>query len=210
MRLLTRLSLKSGAVVVFAALLVTAGGVFAVTQLKQELIPSIELPVLAVVTPYPGATPDVVESELTTPVEDALRGVPGLESTLSSSTDGVSLVALQFGFGVDIGDVRQRVSAAVEQLRARLPEGARDSTVREFSFDQFPVIAYAISSDLPAAELAARLERTAVPALAGIEGVSSVELLGAGDRVVQLSLRPQALARAGLTVADVATAISSS
>jgi HAE1 family hydrophobic/amphiphilic exporter-1 len=209
-RLLTRLSLKSGAVVVFAALLVTAGGVFAVTQLKQELIPSIELPVLAVVTPYPGATPDVVESELTTPVEDALRGVPGLESTLSSSTDGVSLVALQFGFGVDIGDVRQRVSAAVEQLRARLPEGARDSTVREFSFDQFPVIAYAISSDLPAAELAARLERTAVPALAGIEGVSSVELLGAGDRVVQLSLRPQALARAGLTVADVATAISSS
>ena len=210
MRLLTRLSLKSGAVVVFAALLVTAGGVFAVTQLKQELIPSIELPVLAVVTPYPGATPDVVESELTTPVEDALRGVPGLESTLSSSTDGVSLVALQFGFGADIGDVRQRVSAAVEQLRARLPEAARDSTVREFSFDQFPVIAYAISSDLPAAELAARLERTAVPALAGIEGVSSVELLGAGDRVVQLSLRPQALARAGLTVADVATAISSS
>ena len=118
---LTKLSLASRTVVLLLSLLTIGLGVFAATALKQELIPSIDLPRGSVLTVFPGAAPDVVEAQVSKPIETAVKSVEGVTSVTSASSSGVSQVTAQWDYGLKADDMATKIRSAIDSVSSGLP-----------------------------------------------------------------------------------------
>ncbi|XNZ00857.1 efflux RND transporter permease subunit [Micrococcus luteus] len=206
MRALARFSLAHRALIALITVFCTVFGVIAAGQLKQELIPSLELPVISVTTVYPGAGPEVVDDAVGEPLERALQAVEGLESTRSTSSHGFNSVLLQFEYGTDLNRARGQVDRAVSNLAPRLPEEA-ETTSFAGSVSDFPVMFLAVSSDADLNATRTRVEDVAVPRLQRLEGVRGAEVSGGTEEFVSIVPDEAALAAAGLTTQDIVTAL---
>jgi HAE1 family hydrophobic/amphiphilic exporter-1 len=202
---LAALSLRNRALIALATVMVAIFGTISLSSLKQELIPSLEFPVVAVVAPYPGASPEVVEELVTGPVEESVGAVDGLDGTDSTSSAGLALVVVTLTYGTDLDAAQQEVEQAVNGLSA-LPEGV-EPTVFAGSLDDFPIVQLSVTSDTDTTELASRLEKTALPELRAIEGVREVTLTGTATPRVEVELDQRAAAAAGVSAATVAEAL---
>ncbi len=203
---LTGLSLRQRSVVVLLTLLIAIAGTFSITRLQSELIPSIEIPVLTVITQYPGAGPESIDQQVSQPVSQALDSVPGLRSVQSTSSEGSSIVTAEFDYGEDMQARQEDVTQALGGVQ--LPDGAEASQVERINLQQFPIIQLAISSesgDLAATRAIA--EEQVVPALASADGVSRVEVIGGTQDQLQIALDAQALAGNGITTEQVSAAL---
>ena len=125
----------------------------------QELATSIECPQLSIVTSYPGASPDIVNTDVSTPIETAIQGITGLESTSTTSSTGLSRVTASFTYGTDLAFAEQKLLSAVNRISGDLPEDV-DPRVIALSFDDFPVIQVAVTGADDAATLSDELTRT--------------------------------------------------
>ncbi|MDQ1123614.1 efflux RND transporter permease subunit [Microbacterium trichothecenolyticum] len=183
MSYLAVLSLKNRALIALVTIVAAIFGGLALTSLKQELIPSIEFPQLAVVTTYPGASPEVVEADVSTPIENAIRGVEGLESTTATSTTNSSIVSASFTYGTDLAAAQQKILAAIARIDDQLPESA-DTTVASASIDDFPVIQLAVTGFTDAQATQSVLETSVIPDLEDVAGVNAAQIVGGtGKRV---------------------------
>lgn len=201
---LSAFSLRNRALIALVTIVVGIFGGLALTSLKQELIPSIAFPQVLIISQYPGAAPDAVEQDVSTPIENAIQAVDGLEASDATSSTGFSIVTAQFTFGTDIARAEQRVQLAVNRLD--LPSSA-DVQVITGSIDDLPVVQVGVTSGLSEGELAAALDVQAVPELTDIEGVREVSVFGAvGDRV-EVTVDDDALAERGLTRSDIVDAL---
>ncbi|QIK62887.1 MMPL family transporter [Leucobacter viscericola] len=200
MYIFTALSLKNRALIALVTVVAAVFGLIGVGSLKQELVPSVQFPAIAVVTSYPGASPEVVNKDVSGPIETALRGVPKLESTTATSSTGASMIVAQFEYGVDLSVTEQRVERAISRLSKMLPQSA-DTQVLSGSVDDFPVIQIAVTpaKGVSAEDTAKLVERVAIPELSDLDGVRDAQLAGArGDRVT-ITPNAEALAAQGLT-----------
>lgn len=204
---LARLSLANRTLVALAALIVIGFGVFSIPQLKQQLIPSIEFPAAFVVAQYPGAAPDIVEDQVTTPIEDAVNGVEGLEDVTSTTGEGVSNISLQFAFGTDLDQASADVEKAINGIQGDLPEDV-DPQVVTGSSDQIPAVVFAVTSSLGEQELADRLDEVVIPEFNKIDGVREAEVTGVRDQQVTVKLDEDALAKKGLSATAVSEALT--
>ena len=207
---LTRLALKSGPVVLIGIVVLFAAGIIAATQLQQNLLPNISLPGFIVITPDPGASPELVDSEVTVPIDAAVQNISGVNTVISGSEPGVSLVFVEFNQGVDPNAIQQQISSAVQALRGRLPVAAGNTTIETFSTSSIPILEYAAYSKGTLASLTASLQRYAVPRLQAISGVSNVNLTGAPTNEVLVTVNPALALRHHVSVSQVAAAISGS
>ncbi len=203
---LARLSLANRSLVALLSIAILGFGLISTTSLKQELIPSLELPGTFITTAYPGASPEIVEREVTKPIEEAIAGTDGLDRTTSTSTNGFSMVQADFTYGTDIARAVQNVQQSVNRLRERLPADV-DPAVQAGSFNDFPVVLLAVSADVSQQELAKRLDERVVPELEKIADVRDVEVTGTRADQVSVVLDDAKLAGRGLTVQSVATAL---
>src|SRR5712691_8790730 len=203
----TRLSLHLGAVVVLGVVLVFGAGLYAASQVQQDLLPDISIPAVIVITPYPGASPDIVDTQVTVPVVNALQGVTGADTVQSSSSQGVSLAIVLFKDGTDLKAAQQDVNAAVARAKPFLPPQAPASTVQTFSTNSIPILEYAVSADEPLGDLAGQLRAQALPKLKGLAGVSSLVITGAPTDEVDVTLDPIKLAAHRVSLAQVASAL---
>ena len=179
MSLVTRLSLHLGAVVLLAVMLLFGVGVYAATQVQQDVLPDISIPAVIVITPDPGASPEIVDTQVTVPIVNALQGVKGADTVQSTSSQGSSLVFASFKDGTDLKSAEQDVSSAVSAARPLLPSQVPASTVQTFTTNSLPILEYAVSADEPLGTLSGQLRAQALPKLKGLSGVSSVVLTGA-------------------------------
>ncbi|SKC37016.1 efflux RND transporter permease subunit [Krasilnikoviella flava] len=206
---LARLSLANRAVVALATIAIFVFGVMSLGSLKQELIPSLELPAGAVVATYPGASPEVVEQRVTEPLEAAAQSVEGVESIGSSASTGSSVTTVQFEYGTDMDAATQRLQTAVTRVQSQLPEDVEPQVVTG-SLDDLPVIQLAAAGsqgsgeDVDAAALADTVDTVVVPALEDLDGVRSVAVTGGETDQVLVDVKTKKLAEAGLTTQDVA------
>lgn len=201
---LSAFSLRNRALIALVTIVVGIFGGLALTSLKQELIPSISFPQVLIISQYPGAAPDAVEQDVSTPIENAIQAVDGLEASDATSSTGFSIVTAQFVFGTDIARAEQRVQLAVNRLD--LPSSV-DVQVITGSIDDLPVVQLGVTSELSEGELAAALDVQAVPELTDIEGVREVSIFGAvGDRV-EVTVDDDALAERGLSRGDIVDAL---
>src|SRR5437660_9249061 len=207
MAFVTRLSLRLGVVVLLGVVLLFGAGIFAATQVQQDLLPDISVPAVIVITPYPGASPQIVDQQVSVPVENAMQGVNGANTVQSTSSQGASLVIVLFRDGVDLKSAEQDVNSALARIRPLLPAQALSSTVQTFSTNSLPILEYAISAGEPLGDLAGLLRAQALPKLKGLTGVSSVVITGAPTDEVDVTLDPARLAAHGLSAAQVSAAL---
>jgi HAE1 family hydrophobic/amphiphilic exporter-1 len=205
MEFLTRFSLKRASIIILLTLLVIAGGAYAALQLKSELLPDIDLPVVSVIAVYPGAAPDDVRRDVTEPIEKVVAGTPNLKTLTSNSNDSVAFISAEFEYGTDMEKTQQTIKDLVDGLA--LPDQVQQPTVGRFSFQSIPVIAYTVNTPAEGedalSDLRRDLEEKLVPDLKAIPGVNSVNVAGGGDKEVQIEFDRAALAEKGLTASAV-------
>ncbi|MEU7030269.1 efflux RND transporter permease subunit [Streptomyces sp. NPDC046275] len=204
---LSRFSLAQRALIGLMSLVALLFGAIAIPQLKQQLLPSIEFPMVSVIAPYQGASPDVVEKQVVEPLENALKAVDGVQGITSTASEGSAVIMASFDYGDEgtkqlVADVQQ----AVNRARAQLPD-AVDPQVVAGSTDDIPTVVLAVSSDKDPQALADQLERTVVPVLKDIEGVGQVTIDGVQDLQVSVTPDERRLAAAGLSTMKLAEAI---
>lgn len=203
---LARISLANRALVIMIALVLSGVGVYAIPQLKQQLFPSLSLPMVSVVTPYAGAAPEIVEDQVTEPIENQLRSLDGVEELSSTSGEGVSTVRVAFDYGGETGEQVSDIESAVNEVRPDLPEDL-DPQVIAGSTDDIPVLVLAVSNGGSQRDLADRLERAVVPELEAIPDVRDAAITGARDDQVVVTPDEDELAERGLTPASVTEAL---
>ncbi|AZM88845.1 efflux RND transporter permease subunit [Streptomyces sp. W1SF4] len=201
---LSRFSLTQRALVGLVSIVALLFGAIAIPQLKQQLLPSIELPMVSVLAPYQGASPDVVEKQVVEPIENTLKGVDGITGITSTASEGNALIRATFDYGDSgtkqlVADVQQ----AVNRARVRLPAEV-DPQVVAGSTDDIPTVVLAVTSDKDQQALADQLNRSVVPVLEDIEGVGQVSVDGVRDLQVTVTPDNAKLAAAGLDGAALA------
>ena len=208
MHLFSVFSLRNRALIALVTIVVGVFGGIALTSLKQELIPSLSLPQIFVVTSYPGASPAVVDKDVSTPIEAAIQGVAGLDSTTATSSANVSSITASFDYGTNIATAEQKVQLAINRISGQLPDSAQ-TQVLTFNFSDLPVIQIAVSSDLSPDELSAKLETATIPELKKLQDVSDASLLGTTAQRVVITPEPTELALRGLSNQSIRDALDS-
>jgi HAE1 family hydrophobic/amphiphilic exporter-1 len=186
MHLLAVASLKNRALIALITIAVAIFGTLALTSLKQELTPPVEFPTVIVSTTYPGASPEVVNQDISTPIETAIQGVPGLEATTATSSTNSSIIQASFTYGTDLLFTEQKIQQAINRIKNTLPEGV-EPLILSGGISDFPVLQIAVTGgpDANPEELAAQVEASALADFADIDGVREARLNGAvGTRVV--------------------------
>lgn len=209
MGILATLSLKNRALIALITVLVAIFGGITLSSLKQELIPSLDFPRVSVVSAYSGASPAVVDAQVSRPLESALRAVEGLESSSSVSRSGFSTVSLTFEYGTNLDRARSQVDRAIANVAPNLPDGVQPQALAG-SVSDFPVIFAAVSSDRSLSELRADVERLALPEIQRLDGVRSADLTGGTSQHIQITPDARAMAAASVSVSDISDALSNS
>ncbi len=208
LHLLSVFSLRNRALIALVTIVVGLFGALALTSLKQELIPSVSFPQMVIVTNYPGAAPDVVNDDLSTPIETAIQGVAGLESTTATSTSNLSSVTAAFTYGTNLATAEQKVQQAINRIASTLPENS-DPRIITGSIDDFPVIQIAVTSDLNENDLAALLESSTIVDIQKLDDVRAASLQGAVGQRVTITPDTDKLKAAGLSVQAIRDALNS-
>ena len=207
MHILAALSMKNRALIALVTIVAAIFGGLALTSLKQELIPSVELPQIAIVSQYRGAAPEVVSSDVSTPVESAIQGITGLESTSSTSSTGLSIVTATFSFGTDLTFAQNKLQIAVNRIQNVLPDGVTP-TVLAFATSDIPVMAIAITGVEDTSKLSDDVSRTTLGEIRDIEGVRDATLVGDVGRRIAIVPDAEKLAELGLSNSAISNALS--
>ena len=191
------------------AIIILLFGVVGVTFLGIREFPSVDPPLITVMTSYPGANSDVIETQITEPLEQSINGIPGVRTLTSVSSQGMSRITVEFELSVDMetaaNDVRDKVSQAMRML----PRDCDPPTVEKADADASPIFSFTIESEKRSLlELSDFAELTFKEQLQTISGVSSIMVMGQKRYAMRLWLDPVKLAGYGLTPIDVRNAIS--
>ncbi|WP_018134237.1 efflux RND transporter permease subunit [Acaricomes phytoseiuli] len=200
------LSLGNRALIALITVFAAVFGVIAMGSLKQELIPSIEFPQVTVVTSMPGDSPEVIDAQVSRPLESALNAVENLQSSTATSRSGISTINLTFAYGTNLDRARNQVDRAIANVRRQLPDAAEPRSVIG-SVSDLPIRYIAVSSDQSLSELGDQLQRVAVPQLLKLEGVRGVEVTGTNGQHLQITPDPAKLAAAGVGVTAISDAL---
>ena len=181
-------------------------------QLPVSALPQVDYPTIEIVTFYPGASPDVVASGITAPLERQFGQVPGLNQMTSTSSDGASVITLQFVLDLNIDVAEQEVQAAINAAGSYLPRDLPNPPVySKTNPADAPILTLALTSKtlpLPAVEDFADTRLT--QKISQLPGVGLVSITGGQKPAVRIQVNPTALSSYGLTLEDVRTAVSSS
>jgi multidrug efflux pump len=205
---LSDVSVKRPVFATVISLLLVAFGILAFTELPVREYPDISPPVVSVQTAYPGASADVVETQITQPIEDQIAGIAGIRSIESSSSDGRSNIDIEFNLNRNLDEAANDVRDRVARVVRRLPEDIDPPQVEKADADAQSIMWLTVSSTtMDAMALTDYTERYIVDRLAIIPGVASVNVNGAGRPAMRIWLDRLALAARGLAVTDIENAL---
>ncbi len=188
-----------------------AVGVVAYKQLPVSALPEVDYPTIQVITFYPGASPDVTATAITAPLERQFGQVPGLQQMTSTSSDGSSVITLQFSLSLNIDvaeqEVQQSINAAGTYLPADLPT---PPVYRKANPADAPILTLALSSDaMPLSKVEDLTDTRLAPKLSQISGVGLVSISGGQKPAVRIRANPTALASYGFNMEDLRNVITS-
>lgn len=207
---ITELSIKRPTLVIVVFTFLIVVGLVAYNQLKYELLPKITPPWLTVITVYPGASPQEVETSVTKLIEESVAGIDKVSTVYSTSSEGVSIVSLEFSMTASINTALQDVQRKVNEVTSRLPAGSKTPTITKFAFDELPVLRMGVSADMPSREFYQLLKEKIQPRLSKLSGVGQITLVGGDEREIRINIDPQKLRAYGLSLSGVAQTIKAS
>ncbi|MGD0777710.1 MAG: multidrug efflux RND transporter permease subunit [Candidatus Solibacter sp.] len=184
-------------------------GLVGYTQLPVSALPEVDYPIIQVITFYPGASPDVMASSVTAPLERQFGQVPGLQQMTSTSSDGSSVITLQFNLSLSIDvaeqEVQQSINASGTYLPADLPAPPIYSKTNPADT---PILTLALTStELPLSKVEDLADTRLAPKMSQLPGVGLVSISGGQKPAVRIQANPTAMASYGLNLEDLRTAI---
>jgi len=199
---LTRFSVHNRALIALTTLFAIFFGLNAMSSLPRELFPSLQFPVLAVVTSVPDASAAVVEEQVSDRIETAALGLDNVVEVQSQSMESFSVVVVELDYGTDLGAAQTDLQRSVLGLPG-LPEDANPQIIAG-NIDDFPIIQLSATGGDSQDDLLQRLRNVVIPELEDLDGVRDVQLTGIADQIVRVDLDPAAAAQAGVTAGTVA------
>ncbi len=210
----TRVSLQNPVFATMVMLALVVLGLFSYQRLQIDQFPNIDFPVVVVITEYPGASPEVVESEVTRKVEEGVNSIAGINALTSRTYEGQSVVVIEFGLHIDgrkaADDVREKVAA----IKALLRTEVKEPRVLRFDPSARAIWSVAVLPEagpggkaMSAVELTNWADQSFKKRLENVRGVGSVTLVGGTKREVNLYLKPAAMEAFGLTPDQVVAAV---
>ena len=183
-------------------------GIFSLVNISLDKFPKFDANVIMVMSSYPGASAEDIETNLTKVLENSLNGVSDLKNLSSTSRENISLITLEFNEGVDVDVATNDVRDKLDMVNSVLPEGASLPLIFKFSADDMPIMIMAATAheSLPALEKILD-DKVATP-LARVSGVGTVSIAGAPKREIQVYCDPNKLEAYGLTVSTISSLIA--
>ncbi|UXN70242.1 efflux RND transporter permease subunit [Devosia neptuniae] len=206
---LTRISVNHPvfATMVMVALMVF--GLYSYQRLPIEQLPDVDLPVVAVVVSYPGASAESVENDIIKPIEDSVNTISGIDSLTSTARQNQALVVIMFDMEVNSVEALQEVRDKMSSIEADLPQNADKPQILRFDPAAMPIVSLAIRSDtLSPSELTDLANDVVVDRLRNVQGVGSVTLVGGVPTQIDVQVDPDRLDAFGVSMSDVMTAIA--
>jgi HAE1 family hydrophobic/amphiphilic exporter-1 len=184
-------------------------GGLALTRLPMDLTPEMEMPFLMIRTSYSGATPEEMEELVTRPVESTVATIDGLSNLNSRSSEGSSMVFLEFEYGTDLTEAKNNLRDLISRIEARLPDGADEPRIMNFDPNAQPIMELAVAGS-SAVELKNIAEDTIQPRLEQIVGVASAEISGGRSREIRINADQEQLSAYNITLDQIAAAVRAS
>ena len=200
-------SLANRSVVGLLTILIVASGLLSLTSLKQELLPSFEVPQASIVTPYPGASPEIVDAQVSSLIEDEVRTLNNLVTVRSTSSANLSVVRVEFDFGTTTATVEEELNRVIANLKDSLPSDVSPRVVSG-SFDSVPIIVLSVASTTGENDaLAEILADVATPILSQVPGIQEITVAGGKQKEITLDLKSKVLRENGLSQQSIVDAL---
>ena len=183
-------------------------GAFGYLRLGVDLFPNVDFPIVSIVTTLPGAAPEEIESEVTDKIEAAVNTISGIDELRSISSDGRSVVTIQFVLEKDIDVAAEEVRDHVNRKLRDLPKEIDPPTVAKIDPQAIPVLALALSANRPVRDITEFADKVIRRRLESVNGVGEVSIIGGQKRQVNVYVDPLKLRGQGISVTDVERALS--
>ncbi len=198
---LTRISISHPVFATMMMLVLLVLGLASWQKMGVEEFPSVEFPFVVIYTSYPGATPEIVESDVSRKLEDAVNTIAGVKQVTSISAESLSTVIIEFNLDVSATTAAQDVRDKIALVKPQLREEIKDPLIERYDPGSVPVVSVAFSSDtLSMRELSTYLEQQVIKRLQTVSGAGKVNLLGTVTREIRIAIHPEQLQAYGISL----------
>jgi len=204
---LPEISVKRPVTTAMVMAVVVVIGLVSFFRLGLDLLPNIDYPVISVITTFPGASPEDVETLLTRPMEQMVSTVNRVKSVRSISQEGASVVLVEFEWGTNLDFAAQDIRNQIGLYKQYLPDDASEPLVAKFNISQFPILGYGVVGPMGPRELRDLVDENIARRLERIDGVASARVQSSQMREIEIEISRAALQSRGLGLNDVVTAL---
>lgn len=206
---ITKISITRPVTVIMAMLVVLILGAVSITKMQMALIPDVEMPAAVVITEYKDAGPEEVESLVTEKIEGAIAGVENIDSISSTSSEGISMVMVEFNYGTDMDDAINSIRDKISMVEETLPDDAESPTIIKMDMNSMPVANIIFSSEsMDENELKKFVEDNIKSRIERQPGVASVDITGGSEKEIRIEIDPERLEGLGLDMSNIAQVIA--
>jgi len=201
-------AIKRPIITVVTMIALVVFGFASCARLDTDEFPELDAPIVFVAIAYPGASPDVVEREVVTRLEDKISGISGIDKINSTSTDGFAQIIVQFVFSKPVDQATQDIRDAISAVRSQLPAEILEPIIQRFDPNQLPIVSLALTSTVLSPP---QLTALADPGIAGdlraIPGVAQVNVVGGDSAQLNVNVRPTNLTALGVGIDQIVNAV---
>jgi len=207
---ITEIAIKRPTLVVVIFTVLAILGITSYTKLNYELIPKLSFPSLSIVTTYPGASANEVESSVTKELEDALSSLENVKSMQSTSQEGVSSITIELESSADANLAVQEAQRKINAMVANFPTGVKSPSINKFSSDELPVIKLGVTAKIAPTKLYLLTDNQIKSQLSKLKGVGQVSLVGGNEREIKINVNKGKLDAYKITISQIYQAIYNS
>lgn len=200
---LPELSIKRHVLAYMLSAVLVLFGIISYKDIGVDRYPTIEFPMISVTTILPGATPEIIDSSITSLIESSVNSTPGIDHIKSSSSAGVSAINIRFNMDKDVNVAFNEVQARVNRVLRNLPNEAEPPVVAKIEFGALPIMWLVLTGDRTLQQLNLYARNVIKKRLETIDGVGEIQLGGEQRRTIRVNLNPVRMKQLGITVPDV-------
>ncbi len=206
----TRISIAQPVLAIMAMLAFVVLGIFSYSKLSVDQFPDVSFPVVVISTEYPGASPEVIESDVTRRIEEQVNTISGINQLSSRSYEGASVVIIQFDLTVDPAKAAQDVREKIALIKAGFKKEVKEPVVSRFNPDDSPIMSLALQSDTRSArDITSLADQVVKRRLENARGVGRITIVGGVKREIQIYLRPAQMEALKVSIDQVLAALRS-
>lgn len=203
-----KFSVKRPVTITMCVLVLIMFGVVSFTRMSVDLMPKMDLPVLALIASYDGAGPEEVEEKVTKPIESSMASISGIDSISSTSSAGSSVVILMFNYGTNLDAATNSVRDKIEQAKFMIPSEVENISIMKMDMNSMPIMMLGVSGDRSLADVRKIVDDKISPRIERINGVAASTVMGGSEQQVTITADPYKLSAYGLTAGSISQIVA--